>query len=646
MTTRSLRLLLIEDSEEDEILLVRELSRSGYAVDVRRVQLPDDLRNAMTATWDVVISDWSMPRLDGLEAYRIVRSLDQEIPFIIVSGTIGEDIAVDALKAGVDDFMSKGKFARLGPAIERARSAADVRLRERTTAAELDRKRGEIERSEKLLRVVIDSVPDAVVVTDAEGKFLTFNPAATELLGITAEDRDVDVLHQRFALLLTDKVTELPHAQRPMPRALSGEHVDRLEVFARPREGGPGRYVRVTAWPFRPVPDVTGAIAVFHDITRERSTQEQLLISDRMASVGMLAAGVAHEINNPLAAVFANVEMITSTLGDGTSLRDRDIKDLQEMLGDARVAADRVRQIVRDLKIFSRHEEEALHAVDLRAMLESTLRMARNEIRHRARLVTEYADGLLARGSDSRLGQVFLNLLVNAAQAIPEGNVEAHTIRVTTRRAAPGRATVEIADTGHGMSQETVRRLFTPFFSTKAPGEGTGLGLAIAHRIVTGLGGTIDVESAPGKGTMFRVSLPIAVEEHEERARVTSALAPVRRARVLVIDDEAMIGVAIRRLLAREHDVVAVTRAMEALDRIRGGEHYDIIVCDLMMPQMTGIELHGELVSLGQAEKIVFLTGGAFTPASRQFLDRVSNQWIEKPFDALQLRALINARVS
>jgi len=640
---RNLRLLLVEDSEEDELLLVRELSRAGYTVDVLRVWTPEELQAALPGTWDVVISDWSMPRLDGLEAYRIVRNSDKEIPFIIVSGTIGEEIAVDALRAGVDDFMSKGKFARLGPAIERARSAAQVRRRERETAAELDRRRDDIERSERLLRVVLDSVPDAVIVADRE-RVLAANPAATKLLGVSPTDRTLDALDGRLDLLLPDKVTEVPRDRQPLPSALRGEAIDRQELFVRPRGSVDARFMRVTARPFSHASGINGAIAVFHDISRERAAQEQLLISDRMASVGMLAAGVAHEINNPLAAVFANVEMITSTFGDGRSLQDADIKDLQEMLEDARVAADRVRQIVRDLKIFSRAEEEELRAVDLRGMLESTLRMARNEIRHRARLVTEYEDGLLARGSESRLGQVFLNLIVNAAQAIPEGRAERNTITVTSRRGAGEMAVVEVRDTGAGMSPETLRRLFTPFFSTKPQGEGTGLGLAIAHRIVTSLGGTIEVESTRGKGTMFRVTLPIALEETEATARISSPGIALRRARILVIDDEAMIGVAIRRLLARDHDVTAVTRAMEAVERIRSGERYDVIVCDLMMPQMTGMELHAELTGLGQADKIIFLTGGAFTPAARHFLDRVPNQWIEKPFDAQLLRALINAR--
>jgi PAS domain S-box-containing protein len=636
-----LRLLLIEDSEEDSILLVRELTRAGYRLEMHRVFTPEDLRSALSErTWDIAISDWSMPRLDGLEAYRIVREREADLPFIIVSGTIGEEIAVDALKAGVDDFMSKGRFARLGPAIERARNAARTRRAQRETAAELECRRLEIERSERLLRVVLDSVPDCVVVADRDGRVLATNPAAATLFDLDTTPESLEALDQQYDMLQADD-TPLPRTHRPLTQALAGNTVERAQLFVRPRSASESRFMRVSARPFSQESGVAGAVAVFHDITRERQAQEQLIISDRMASVGMLAAGVAHEINNPLAAVLANVELMATIVADDP-IAPADLQDLREMLNDARVAADRVRQIVRDLKVFSRHEVEVDHAVDLQAVLDSTLRMARNEIRHRARLVTSYGETPPARGSESRLGQVFLNLIVNAAQAIPEGRADRNVITVATRT-EDGKVIVEISDTGTGMSPDTLRRLFTPFFTTKPQGEGTGLGLAIAHRIVTGLGGAIEVHSKLDEGSTFRVSIPAMVRT-PRRPTIEVRAAAGKRARVLVIDDEAMIGAAIGRMLRRDHEVYAVTRAAEALDRIRNGEKFDIIVCDLMMPQMTGMEFFAEVAPFGLSDRIIFLTGGAFTPAARQFLDSVPNRYLEKPFDAAQLRALIDER--
>jgi signal transduction histidine kinase len=443
-------------------------------------------------------------------------------------------------------------------------------------------------------------------------------------------------------------ITPMPYDRLPLVRAMRGEAIDGVELFARHEDAPDGVWLSANGRPWRDDQNVArGGVVVFRDVTRDKATQSQLMASDRMASVGMLAAGVAHEINNPLACVLANLELSQRELADRAGALG-DVHELREMLDDAREAADRVRQIVRDLKIFSRHEDTSPGSVDIENVIESSLRMAWNEIRHRARLVKDYGEVALVEGSESRLGQVFLNLIMNAAQAIPEGNAEGHTIRIATSRNPAGQIIVDVSDTGSGIPAENLRHLFVPFFTTKGPGAGTGLGLAICHRIVTGVGGAIDVQSEVGKGTTFRVTLPPAsfVEPTAPRPN-ERVIRSVRRARILVIDDEAMIGTAIRRTLSKDHDVVTTVAASDALERIRAGEAFDIILCDLMMPQMTGMDLYAALGNLGRehADRIIFLTGGAFTPAARAFLDKVPNQRVEKPFDAQHLRALVNDRI-
>jgi CheY-like chemotaxis protein/anti-sigma regulatory factor (Ser/Thr protein kinase) len=303
-----------------------------------------------------------------------------------------------------------------------------------------------------------------------------------------------------------------------------------------------------------------------------------------------------------------------------------------------------VREIVRDLKIFSRVQEDRRGAVDIQKVLESTLRMAWNEVRHRARLVKQYAKVPRVDANESRLGQVFLNLIVNAVQAIPEGNVSSNELRIATAHEGD-RVVVTIADTGCGMTPEVQARLFTPFFTTKATGVGTGLGLAISHKIITSLGGSLTFTSTPGKGTEFKVSLPVAPPDAitiTERMPVVGAAA--RRGTVLVVDDEESLGQAIRRFLATDHEVEAVINGRDAFDRIAAGARYDVILCDLMMPQMTGMELHEAILRLdpAQARRIVFLTGGAFTQSARDFIEGVPNRRIEKPFDLKALRNLVN----
>ncbi len=241
----------------------------------------------------------------------------------------------------------------------------------------------------------------------------------------------------------------------------------------------------------------------------QRRLHEQLMVAERMASVGTLAAGVAHEINNPLAAVVANLELALRTL-DRMPTSTPDLVELRAELLDAHEAAHLVRQIVRDVKVFSRSIDERAGPVDVRQVLDSTVRMAWNEIRHRARLRKQYDAVPPVWTTDARLGQVFLNLLINAAQAIDIGHVDANQIHLSTRTDERGRALVEIADTGVGITAENLGRIFTPFFTTKPPGSGTGLGLSISQRIVKELGGELRLSSEPGRGTIATVALPAA----------------------------------------------------------------------------------------------------------------------------------------
>jgi two-component system NtrC family sensor kinase len=247
---------------------------------------------------------------------------------------------------------------------------------------------------------------------------------------------------------------------------------------------------------------------------------------------------------------------------------------------------------------------------------------------------------------------VFLNLLLNAAQSIPEGAAEKNVIRVTTRPDPGGGARIEVSDTGVGIEPGHLARIFDPFFTTKEHGIGTGLGLSICHGAVTDLGGRIEVESTPGRGTTFRVILP----------RASNTAAPVktpsstedkgrsrahRRASVLVIDDEPLIIKLVAAILAKDYDVTCETRGEAALARIESGERYDAILCDLMMPQVTGMDLHDSLLEIApeQAKVMLFLTGGAFTSRARAFLERASNVTIDKPFDAAALRARVRELV-
>jgi CheY-like chemotaxis protein/anti-sigma regulatory factor (Ser/Thr protein kinase) len=308
------------------------------------------------------------------------------------------------------------------------------------------------------------------------------------------------------------------------------------------------------------------------------------------------------------------------------------------------VGAERVRTIVRDLGTFSHPEERPVGPLDVLEVLDLSAKMAMGEIRHRARLVRDYGTVPAVLADSSRLGQVFLNLLVNAAQAIPEGHVDRHEIRLRVRAEA-GSVVVAIHDTGQGIPAELLGRIFDPFFTTKPVGKGTGLGLSISHGLVTALGGELTVESEPGRGSVFRVRLPAAPVQTPKPAPQPPPARPgaLRRGRLLIVDDEPMLAETLRFLLEMDHDVEVLLDAREALTRLRDGASHDVILCDLMMPEMTGIQFHEELSRIApeQARRVIFMTGGAFTQSARDFLARVTNPWILKPFHPEELDELL-----
>src|SRR5262249_40374767 len=344
-------------------------------------------------------------------------------------------------------------------------------------------------------------------------------------------------------------------------------------------------------------------VVIGRDVTERRQMLARMAMADRMLSVGTLAAGVAHEINNPLAYIGANLEILSAELENllATGHSRLPASDVRSLAADARDGVARASAIVRDLRTLSRTDDgEARGPADVTEVLATSIKPASNEIRHRARIVCSYDDNLPAvYAQASRLGQVFLNLLVNAAQAIDAGRADENEIRVRARR-DPDRVRVEIEDTGVGIPASIIRRIFDPFFTTKEPGFGVGLGLSISHEIVRAMSGELAEESEPGRGHPSRIRLRVQSGMEGQRA-ATAAAKRARAARILLIDDEAALGRSLRSLLAPHDEVVPVTRARDALDRLERGESFDVIVCDLMMPEISGIELYERLGQVAPA---------------------------------------------
>lgn len=692
--TERTRVLIVEDSPTQAQALRLILESEGFEVQAA-THADAALQQLQTQAFDILISDIVMPGRTGYDLCREVKAdpRTRTLPVILLTTLSDPMDIIQGLEAGADNFLTKPYepeilVKRIYTILENKRLRIEGQLKVGVEILFMGRKFVVSSDKEQILDLLVSTFED-VVHTNRE---LRNNQA--ELAEAKAKLEDyaqrlesrVRTSEEHFRTLvesMDDMVFTLDTQQRytgvfgswlrtdgqsagrylgKTPRevfgdeaagvhetayrsALAGNRVSYEWSFGNER----GRHFQTSLSPLNgDSGDIVGLVGVCRDVTEQKKLESQIMVSDRMASVGMLAAGVAHEINNPLASVMANVELAMREVAQ-LEARIGPLGELAEELRDAREAAERVRQIVKDLRIFSRAEQEERGPVDVERVMESTLRMAWNEIRHRAHLVRHYERVPPVDANESRLGQVFLNLVVNAAQAIAEGDADRNEIRVSTRQDEQRRVITEVSDTGPGIPPEVMRHLFSPFVTTKPPGVGTGLGLSICHRLITGLGGEISVDSEPNRGTTFTITLPPARVPLETRGESCEAAVPssARRGRVLVVDDEPLVGQTIRRGLRTEHDVSVVQRARDAFALVTDGARFDVILCDLMMPDLTGMDLYAELLQTApeQAERMVFLTGGAFTPRARQFLDQVENHRVEKPFDMTHLRAIVKDRV-
>ena len=415
---------------------------------------------------------------------------------------------------------------------------------------------------------------------------------------------------------------------------------------------------------------------LMHEIERvflERARREQaarLEETDRLALLGTVAAGVGHEINNPLAFTMGNLQIIDEAmpalraemaglLGSNATIEQREsiehllrrFDELRDLLADSRAGVGRVHMIVRNLRSLSARPAERRELLDLPKLVDTSVSMVSGQIKSRATLVRNYGDPALVLGDEGRLCQVFLNLLVNAAQSMPADRFETNRVVVSTRLEGDW-AVVEVRDTGRGMSKTLQSRIYEPFFTTKGAEGGTGLGLSISRDIVAAHGGRIEVQSEPERGSVFRVYLPLPQSETERLAARSapppaSAVVPVVRAgvrpRVWVLDDEPLVGQIISRALQARCEVWVASEPRELFARLESGDTFDVCCCDLMMPQMTGMEVRARIAATWPQllSRLIFVTGGPSTPAGLDFISQPDVTVLDKPFDIETLRSAV-----
>jgi PAS domain S-box-containing protein len=476
-------------------------------------------------------------------------------------------------------------------------------------------------------RDLIAAAPEFIGII-RDGRFAYANRAYAAALGFEGEEKLVGL---PIAALVS---AEEHQVQRERESAVLQGDVTDPHVYRVRRTDGTQLLLEVSSVPFQ-YEGKPSVLTMARDVTLKKQLEHQLVQADRLAALGTMAAGVAHEINNPLAYVMLNLEWVARKLphvqDDPASL-----PAMMVMLDEARQGAARVSAIVRELRSFSRADGETRKHVDLATVVQSAIKMVGNEIRHRAQVVTSFEPALPVLANEARLEQVVVNLLLNAAQAMPEGTAAKNVVRVSVRQDGERRAVLEVSDNGGGIPADVLPRIFDPFFTTKPVGVGTGLGLSICHGIVTSLGGKIRAYSDPREGTTFRVVLPTTETLAGDSVPPVSEGPSSRdtvRARILVVDDEPAIAHTLRELLAPQHEVVSATSGREALATL-AGEDFDVVFCDLMMPGMSGTELYHRIKAErpGMEARIVFMTGGAFTAGAADFLASVPNRRLEKPF--------------
>ncbi|MEP7121392.1 MAG: response regulator [Byssovorax sp.] len=629
---------------EDERIIAADIQQTlialGYLVPLSVATGKQAIAAAVESHPDLVLMDISLGgAMDGIEAARRIRE-QLDVPIVYLTSYSDEATLARAMKTAPHGYLLK-------PFNDR-----DLRI---TIEVALSKHRMEalLAERERWFSTTLECLGEAVVATDRTDKVTFLNGVAERLTGWKRADALGKKIGEVIRLVEPSGAPIVPPPDDPaQPRSFAAR-LPRCAVLL-PREGA---QIDIDDHASAIIDDqgrVLGAVVVFRDITERREMERRLAQSERLATIGTMAASTAHEINNPLAYVIANVavtrEGIQSAL---TSLRAlpktealqavvRSLVEGEEALREASDGADRVRAIVRDLKKFSRVDESERALLDLPEILDAAARMSDGVVRNNAVFHKEYGTTPYVEANAGQLTQVFTNLLVNAAEAIGEGDAARHGIRIVSRVDDAGRAVVEIHDTGPGIAPAVLGRVFDPFFTTKASGGGTGLGLAICQRIVTALGGELTVESELGKGSIFRVALPPAPSRSPsaEVQAAANAVQPGRRGKILVIDDDAAVARALSRLLRGEHDVEVVNDARAGLAKIAADSTYDVIFCDLMMPNMTGMDFHESLLAAHPelARRIVFMSGGTFSQRAQEFVESTSNVVISKPFASEAVR--------
>ncbi len=647
--TDALRVLMVEDSATDAKLVVQELRYTWPALSFERVETAEAMRGALEQKdWDIVLSDWHMPKFSAAAALAILKEHRLDLPFILVSGTIGEATAVDAMRAGANDYVLKDQLGRLTPAVERELRECKQRLARRQAEDAL-------RESEARFRRLAEAGIIGIVVSNVHGDILEANDAYMKMVGYSRDE-------------LVRGAVRWAELTPPEFRDAGARAVEQLQTLgvAPPWETESFRKdgSRVPVLVGAAMLDYPKAIAFVLDLSERkrveaerallavtakkeqtrresaeeelRQSQEQLRQAQKMEAVGRLAGGVAHDFNNVLSVILSYGELLLGDLKPADPLR-ADIEEITK-------AASRAAGLTKQLLLFSRQQIVEPRVVDLHDVLTSMDRMLQRILGEDVELVVVAPRSAgRVKVDPTHVEQVILNLVVNARDAMPTGgkltiettNVvldEHYTNNHLSAKAGP-HVMLAVSDTGIGIDRETQTRIFEPFFTTKEKGKGTGLGLSTVFGIVQQSGGSVWVYSEPSKGTTFKVYLPRVDAEADV---LTPSVAPTTlrgTETVLLVEDEDQVRAIVLNILRRQgYHVIPAHNGGDALlicERHTG--RIDLLLTDVVMPQMSGPELAKRLATTRPEMRVLCMSGYTDDSIVRHGVLETGVAFIQKP---------------
>ncbi|MGN7611956.1 response regulator [Magnetococcales bacterium HHB-1] len=603
MTSRTLNVLIVEDSEDDAELLAYELQRTGFQLHWKRVETASEMEQMLTShAWELVISDVNLPHFSAPAALEVLKKHGPDIPFIVVSGFIRMEEAVELMRAGAHDFVEKEALARLVPAVERELRDAETR-----------RKRQKAEEQAERLAAAVEQAADMVLITNEEGVIQYVNPSFERISGYT-----LDMACGNKTNILNSGHHDQLFFQQLWSTLTQGETWK--GHFLNKKRDGSLLEMDATISPIRDQQEkITSFVAVYRDVTRELQLERQLRQSQKLEAIGTLSGGIAHDFNNILGAILGHAELGLDALKE-ESLASRSLQEIFR-------AGIRARDLVAQLLTFSRLSEQKRNPIELAPIVKEVAKFLRATIPATVEIITDvpHETGLVM-ADPSQIHQVLLNLFTNASQAMPQGG----TLHVSL---APRKISPEIAkqiniaqgsgveltvrDTGIGIDKDVCDRIFDPFFTTKKIGEGTGLGLSVVHGIITSHGGLIEVESTPGEGSLFRVILPCVTQPTEEdQESITLELKSSEGGgSILFVDDEApLVRVSAQMLQRIGYTVIEATSGEEAWEVFKHRHQwFDVVITDYTMPGINGQDLMEKIHALNAEMPVIITTG--FTDA-------------------------------